>query len=183
MSEETEQPRWRETLHDGSRVLIRPIRPDDIARHDAFIRELSPYSKHLLFLGGIATLSENALRRMCDPDHAHDMAYVAIAAAGEQEQQIGVCRYASADPANGAEISVAVADAWQHKGLGTLLLEHLIDYARAHGIRRLFSMDTASNERMRNLARHLGFSERPDPADLHQVIYLLELDGVHSDGA
>src|SRR5262245_50953054 len=55
-----------------------------------------------------------------------------------EPRQVGVCRYAGADVAYGAEISVAVADDWQHRGLGRLLLRRLIDYARAWGTAALF---------------------------------------------
>jgi GNAT superfamily N-acetyltransferase len=159
-------------------VLIRPICAADAARNADFISALSPPSKHYLFLGGIAQLSDRALRNLCDPDYAHDMAYVALAVDdthAEPQREVGVCRYAGANPATGAEISVAVADEWQRKGLGKLLLERLIDYARAHGVKRLYSMDAISNEPMRTLARRVGFSERRDPDDPHQVIYSLDL--------
>ena len=164
---------WTEKLGDGRRVLIRTIRPDDVDRNAAFLDELSPPSKHFLFLGGISRLSDEQLRRLCDPDHAHDMAYVALDSA--TRRQVGVCRYAGADAAHGAEISVAVADDWQHQGLGKLLLRRLIDYARAHGITRLYSMDSMTNTRMRALARKIGFSEQPDPDDRSQVICYLDL--------
>jgi GNAT superfamily N-acetyltransferase len=170
-----EQQQWTEILADGSRVLIRPIARSDVARNAAFLEELSPPSKHFLFLGGISRLSDAALERLCDPDHVHDMAYIAVTGQGDAERQVGVCRYAGADAALGAEISVAVADDWQHKGLGTALLRRLIDYARSHGIRRLYSMDAANNDRMRRLAREVGFTERPDPDDVRQVIFSLEL--------
>jgi L-amino acid N-acyltransferase YncA len=85
-----------------------------------------------------------------------------------------VCRYAGTDTEAGAEISVAVADDWQHQGLGTLLLRRLVEHARAHGVRRLYSMDAAANERMRRLARDVGFREQPDPDDIRQVIYSLQ---------
>jgi GNAT superfamily N-acetyltransferase len=173
---------WIETLRDGRRVLIRPIRPSDVARNEQFIAKLSPPSKHYLFLGGITQLSSAALRRLCDPDYAHDAAYIALAlgARGEAREQVGVCRYAGADPINGAEISVAVADGWQHQGLGKILLRHLIDYARAHGVARLYSMDARDNQRMRRLARDVGFSEHADRDDIHQVIYSLDLQRAKS---
>jgi RimJ/RimL family protein N-acetyltransferase len=163
------------TLHDGRRVVLRPIRPDDVARNAAFLDALSPPSKHFLFLGGVAHLSDAALRKLCDPDHAHDMAYVALSADDAPERQVGVCRYAAADAQTGAEISIAVADDWQHVGLGQQLLRCLVDYARAHGVRRLYSIDAANNERMRRLAHLAGFTEEPDPDDIHQVIYSLRL--------
>ena len=166
-------------LRDGRRVVIRAIRRDDVARNAAFLERLSPPSKHFLFLGGISRLSDAALQRLCDLDHSHDMAYIALAADAAtpaDERQVGVCRYAGAD-ADGAEISVAVADDWQHQGLGQILLRRLIDYAGTHGIRRLYSMDAVNNERMRQLARHVGFGEHADPSDTHQVVYSLQLQG------
>jgi GNAT superfamily N-acetyltransferase len=122
------------------------------------------------------------------------MAYVATVPTPDGERQIGVCRYAGADSNEGAdegmdargratqgavpgavaEISVAVADDWQHQGLGKLLLGRLVEYARAHGVRRLYSMDALSNDAMRRLARKVGFTEQPDPDDIHQVIYSLQ---------
>jgi GNAT superfamily N-acetyltransferase len=171
---------WTETLKDGRRALIRPIRVDDVARNARFLDELSPPSKHFLFLGGISRLSDDALRRLCDPDYAHDMAFVALeadAARGAAPRQVGVCRYAGADSPQGAEISVVVADDWQHRGLGKRLLARLIDYARGHGVKRLYSMDAMTNSRMRKLAKDIGFSERPDPDDKSQVICYLDLAG------
>ena len=53
------------TLRNGRRVTIRPIRRDDVARTAAFIDALSTQSKHSLFLGGIARLSDDALQRLC----------------------------------------------------------------------------------------------------------------------
>jgi GNAT superfamily N-acetyltransferase len=158
-------------LRDGRRATIRPIRRDDLGRNAEFLERLSPPSKHFLFLGGIARLSDAALDRLCDPDYAHDMAYVATALQDGRERQIGVSRYAGADTDAGAEISVAVADDWQYQGLGKSLLSRLIDYARERGVRRLYSMDAVSNDGMRHLAREMGFTEHPDPDDVRQVIY------------
>ena len=161
-------------LRDGRRATIRPICRDDIARTEAFIGALSSQSKHSLFLGGVARLSDSEMQRLCNPRDSRDMAYVATVPVADGERQIGVCRYASADPAEGAEISVAVADNWQHQGLGRLLLRRLIEHARLHGVHRLYSMDAADNHAMRSLAHDVGFSEQPDPDDIHQVIYSLQ---------
>jgi hypothetical protein len=160
-------------LRDGRGVVIRPIHPDDIARNAAFLERLSPPSKHFLFLGGISRLSDAALQRLCDPDYSHDMAFIALAADGATpgaERQVGVCRYAGAD-ADGAEIPWVRTTATS--GAGQILLGRLIDCSRR--CQRLYSMDAVNNERMRRLARHLGFAEHPDPADIHQVIYSLQL--------
>jgi GNAT superfamily N-acetyltransferase len=161
------------TLRDGRRVTIRPIRRADAKRTSDFIDSLSTTSKHTLFLGGVAHLSDSELRRLCDPEDPRDMAFVATVDDGRGVREVGMCRYAGADADAGAEISVAVADDYQHQGLGRMLLQRLIGYAHAHGIARLYSMDLRSNGAMRQLARDVGFSEHPDPDDIHQVIYSL----------
>jgi RimJ/RimL family protein N-acetyltransferase len=161
------------TLRDGRRATIRPIRKDDVERTAAFIDALSPQSKHALFLGGITRLSDTELQRLCDAQDPRGMAYVATVPAAAGEREIGVCRYAGTDPAEGAEISVAVADDWQHQGLGKLMLRRLIEHARSRGVPRLYSMDAANNQAMRRLAHDVGFSGQRDPDDIHQVIYSL----------
>ena len=161
------------TLRDGRRAAIRPIRRDDVARTAAFIDALSPQSRHALFLGGITRLSDAELQRLCDAEDPRGMAYVATVPTADGERQIGVCRYAGADRTEGAEISVAVADDWQHQGLGKLMLRRLIEHARSRGVSRLYSMDAASNQAMRRLARDVGFNAQRDPDDVHQVIYSL----------
>jgi GNAT superfamily N-acetyltransferase len=169
---------WSDTLADGRRVLIRPIHPDDIASYAAFIDSLSPPSKHFVLLRGVLRLTGEALNNLCDPSHSHDMAYVALAGgddAGQAPRQVGACRYAVTHTELGAEISVAVADDWQHCGLGGLLLRRLIDFARARGVKRIHSRDSTDNDGMRRLARRLGFIERLDPDDPHQVICVLDL--------
>jgi len=175
MSSETSESRT-EILRDGSRVSIRPVRTDDTAALAEFFDGLSAHSKHLLFLGGIAHLRDVDLQRLCTPDRTKAMAYVAVAQTPNGDRIVGMCRYASSQtPCVEAEISVAVADDWQHKGLATALLKQLIEHARNAGVERLYSIDAAMNHRMRRLARHIGFSERPDPDDVHQVIYSMDL--------
>ncbi|HET7132743.1 MAG TPA: hypothetical protein VFJ95_10870 [Gammaproteobacteria bacterium] len=61
-----------ETLADGRRVTIRPIRRDDVHRNAAFLSALSPPSKHFLFLGAISEFSDEQLRRLCDLDYAQE---------------------------------------------------------------------------------------------------------------
>lgn len=167
---------WYDVLRDGRRVVVRSIRADDVPRVAEFIDGLSSESRHLLFLGGIVRLGDAELKRLCGPASTRDVAFVAVDAEDAPESLIGLVRYASASGTDEAEISVAVADRWRHKGLGTLLLKHLIEHARAHGVRRLYSQDSASNYRMHTLARHLGFECHADPEDAREVTYTLTLN-------
>ncbi|PXX55505.1 Sortase and related acyltransferases [Pseudomonas sp. LAMO17WK12:I10] len=165
---------WIETLKDGHHVLIRPLAEKDRAREYAFIRRLSPESRHLRFLAQISDPSGALLDQLMHTDGKQHMAYVALAHENGQLVEIGISRYAATGE-HECECAVTVADEWTHLGLGTLLMEHLIKAARKNGFRQMYSVDAASNVSMRDLARALGFERSHDPDDSHQVIHRLHL--------
>lgn len=159
----------------GEPVTIRPIRIDDLEMEQDFIRRLSPAAKRYRFLGGVSELSPRELTRMCDIDGKNSMAFVATVLQNGREVEIGVARYSPAAGCNTREMAVTVSDEWQHQGLGTTLVKHLIETAKLNGVTRLYSMDLADNSAMAALAKDLGMASTPDPSDPHQVIYSLTL--------
>lgn len=160
---------------DGQVVTIRPIRISDTKMKADFVRALSPQSRHFRFLGGLKELSPQQLKKFCDVDGRHTMAFVATVKDQGREIEIGVGRYAANSKEDTREMAVTVADDWQQKGLGLQLTNQLIEFARGHGIKQLYSVALADNIGMRELARRLGMSVKRDPDDRHQVIYTLAL--------
>lgn len=165
---------WHETLRDGTRVLIRPISKDDAALEHAFIERLSPASRWYRFLGQLK-VSDDMIRRLTDIDYRRDMAFVALRHEAGEKREIGVSRFCLSDDGASCECAVAVSDEWQGRGLGHLLMRHLIEVARQRGIRRMFSVDSAGNDQMRDLAASLGFERKVDDEYPSQVIYSLAL--------
>lgn len=168
-------PRWSETLRDRSHVLIRPITAQDHDAERVFIEGLSAQSRRFRFLGQIGRPSEQLIERLTSIDRDHEVAFVAVIAEGAHERIVGVSRYSSDAQGLRCECAVTVDDDWQHKGLGTLLMRHLITVARARGIRSMVSVDSAENVAMTDLALFLGFRTRTDPQDSSQVIHELTL--------
>jgi GNAT superfamily N-acetyltransferase len=166
---------WTDKLSDGTPVLIRPIADTDINIERRFIERLSPTSRRLRFLGTMSTPDAHLLRQFTHLDHATEVAFIALHADNGEQQEIGVSRYSARSDGLGCECAVAVSDEWQHRGLGTLLMQHLIDTARLRGIDAMYSMDAADNVAMRDLADHLGFQRTSDPNDATQVIHRLDL--------
>lgn len=164
-----------ETLRDGSQVLVRPICREDKELEREFIERLSPESRRYRFLGSIARPSDELLQRLTDIDPRREAALIAVVNENGGEREVGVARF-SMTAGDHAEVSVTVSDDWQRRGLATLLMQRLIDLARSRGVRTLYSMDASGNSRMRELAAHLGFHCRPDPADRTQVVYTLTLE-------
>lgn len=167
---------WRETLADGTPVLIRPVRKSDGETERAFIEGLSAKAMHNRFLGQIAHPTDDFIRRMTDIDMVNDVALAAVVGEGERQQFVGVSRYGADRDRKTCECAVVVADAWQDKGLGTMLMWHLIEIARKQGIALMQSGDLADNTEMRELAQDLGFQCDRDPEDPKLVVYTLRLD-------
>jgi GNAT superfamily N-acetyltransferase len=156
-------------------VTIRPMCRADADMEIEFVRGLSQEAKHFRFLGAIKELSPKELKQFCDVDGHRSMAFVATVLENGREMQIGVSRYASDADADAREFAVTVADDWQHQGLGTRLVQRLVQHAREHGVKKLYSVDLADNRTMHALAKDLGMTAKPDPDDAHQVIYTLSL--------
>lgn len=166
---------WTETLRDGKQVSIRVLRKEDAVLERDFIKRLSPESRWMRFLGGVGEPSDAMIRKFTDLDSQREMALVAVADIAGKPREVGVSRYSLTANGRSCECAVTVSDDWQGKGLGTLLMRHLIDVARQHGIESMFSIDAADNTRMQELASDLGFTRERDPDDPRQVIHRLVL--------
>jgi GNAT superfamily N-acetyltransferase len=159
----------------GESVTIRPIRITDAVMEAEFVRQLSPRSKHFRFMGGVKELSPADVKRFCDVDGKHSMAFIATVRLDGRETQVGVSRYSPNSKEDVREFAVTVADDWQHKGLGTLLMKQLMSSAKDYGVKQLYSIDLADNTAMRALATDLGMTSTRDPDDARQTIYSMTL--------
>lgn len=174
-SADEQQQHWHDELLDGTRVLIRPLHADDAALEREFIEHLSARSKRLRFLGLIGSPTDALVRQLTQLDFRREVAFAALIAREGEKHLIGVSRFSLGADRKSCECAVTVADEWQHRGLGTLLMRHLIAVARARGIHEMVSLDAVDNAPMRELAAYLGFTRRSDPLDASQVIHSLKL--------
>lgn len=167
---------WKETLADGTPVVIRPLRESDHQSERAFIEGLSAKAMHNRFLGQIPHPTDDFIRRLINVDMINDVALAAVTGEGEQQRFLGVSRYAADPGRRTCECAIVVADAWQHRGLGTMLMRRLIEIATRRGLTLMQSTDLAENTEMRQLARELGFECERDPDDAQQVVYSMRLN-------
>ena len=166
---------WIDHLRDHTPVLIRPLRPEDRQREEDFVRALSPDARRFRFMCTFKEASPELVDQLMDVDNDKRMAYVALAHENGQLREVGISRYsASVDEAR-CECAVTVAEHWRHRGLAVVLMQHLIEMARKHGFRQMYSLDAADNQAMQELAAYLGFRRSLDPNDPTQVIHTLTL--------
>jgi acetyltransferase len=144
-------------LRDGSRVRVRPIRPEDAELELAFFARLSERSRYHRFMQHLPELPPRMLARFTQLDYDRELALVALHP--RRTEFIAVGRYAPNADGRTAEFALTVADDWQGKGLGSALLERLCGAARAAGYQALYGYILADNADMLQLAERLGFRE------------------------
>ena len=145
-------------LKDGSKIMIRPIRPDDAPRLQAFHTRLSEESILFRFLGHPKVLSDEQARELANVDHQNTMALVATVAEKDDERLIGVARYSliPVGKPGRAEAAIIVEDAYQNRGVGAILSNRLIVFASHHGIRTFVSFIFSENIQVLRLLRRCG---------------------------
>ena len=142
-------------LRDGSTVHVRPVRPEDEARYLAFLRALSEESRAMrYFVPTSETFLAEEARRETHVDH--DQRVGLVATTGAEERIVGHAIFARRD-GDRAEVAVAVADEYQGKGIGTILVGYLAEEAAARGVRVFEAEVMPANHRMVQLFRESGF--------------------------
>jgi acetyltransferase len=152
---ELEEGAW---LKDQSHVLLRPIRPEDEPAHKQFVLKVSDEDRYKRFFADVGELGHEELARMTQIDYDREMAFVAVGQDGAFSQQIlGVVRAISNPDLSDAEFAILVRSDLKGLGLGKLMMEKIVRYARERGIGQLSGMTMPSNRGMINLAKRLGF--------------------------
>ena len=139
-----------------SRFPVRAINPDDRDALAGFFAGLSPESRHARFHGAAAVVAPSVAAYFCGPDHDHREGLVAESVdAGGRSEIIGhVCIEPVAPGV--AEMAIAVADSWQHRGVGRALLAAAIEWARANGFETLSASMLCGNAAILGLVRSIG---------------------------
>jgi acetyltransferase len=159
--------------NDGERLLMRPIRPEDAEQHGAFFHRLSPQDIRYRFFTAVRELSPEQMARLTQIDYDREMAFIAVREAGGET--VGVARLVFEGDREG-EFAVIVQADVKGKGVGTHLLQRLIDWARARGLAAIVGQVLADNAPMLAFVRHLGFSLKrmPDEPDVVEARLALE---------
>ncbi len=158
-------------LRDGRWYAIRPIRAEDGERLQRFVRGLSEQSRYFRFISTLTELTPRMLARYTQIDYDRELALVATIGAGDAQAEgsdetlIGVVRYLLNPDRETCEFAIAIADRFHGQGLGTTLMQAIIDAARAKGLRRIEGFVLAINAPMIALMRALGFRIETDADD------------------
>jgi len=157
------------TLKDGTRLHVRPIRPEDAELERAFVGGLSEQSRYFRFMHHLPQLTPQMLARFTQVDYDREMALVAIAGDGDTAHFVGVARYVTNPDQESAEFAIVIGDAWQGRGIGSLLMRELLACAKSRGLHRIEGVVLRQNQGMLRLMEALGFVIENDPDDSEQI--------------
>ncbi|SOD28164.1 acetyltransferase [Variovorax sp. YR752] len=171
-------------LPGGGTYIVRPVHPNDAQMLQALVQGLSPESRWFRFVSRFHELPPSMLSRFTLIDYDREMALVAVVMERsvspdgtvlESEHIVGVSRYITNPDQTSCEFSLVVADEFSGKGIGSRLMESIIDVARDKGLAEIDGLVLANNPDMLKLVRRLGFTVKPFPEDpdFKLVTYML----------
>ncbi len=152
-------------LADGTTVEIRPAGPGDFDAVKAMHGAMSPDNTYMRFFNISQLAAETEARRICKDPVPGQVALLALAG----DEVVGVASYVALG-AGRAEVAFAVADHMHHKGIATLLLEHLVSHARSRQITTFTAETLTENKAMLNVFADAGL-----PVERHYADGVFEL--------
>jgi acetyltransferase len=163
-------------LAGGWKVGVRPMRPEDEPAITAFLGRVSREDLRLRFFHAMKEFSHSFIARLTQLDYARAMAFVATdTTTGEI---IGVVRLHSDSLYESAEYAILLRSDLKGKGLGWALMQLLIEYAKAEGLKTISGVVLRENASMLQMCRELGFALHIDPSDAGVSLVTLDLAAV-----
>lgn len=151
------------TLDSGERIELRSVRVSDEDALQDLLYRLSDESAFFRFFGHAVTHPHREVLRLVELDPTSSVAFVARLV--DTDELLGIAR-ADAEPRQGtAELGITVADSWQSHGVGSALLECVIEACRDSGFRELRAEVLPGNARMQRLLRSHDFTCSGEPGD------------------
>jgi RimJ/RimL family protein N-acetyltransferase len=163
----------RELLRDGSQAEIRALRPEDEADMLAAVERTSARSLQRRFFVMKRHFSEKERTFFMDIDFKNHVAIVAVAEEAGRRVIVGGGRYIVFESGR-AEMAFVVVDTWQGRGVGSILMRHLVKIASDAGLQELTAEVLPENAAMLRVFGKFGFgtASRPDPQTVHLALKL-----------
>ena len=142
-------------MRGGERVLIRRLQPEDMALYPDLLREVSAEDLRLRFFADVAELSAEERDKLSHLDYRHEMAFIALDE--DIGRMLGLVRLKDELDEQTAEFAILVRSRLKGHGVGWLLMQRVIDYAKEKGLRRVYGDVLAENAAMLQMCAELGF--------------------------
>jgi acetyltransferase len=171
----------RTELRDGTKILVRPVRPEDEPLYGPFFAAVTQEDLRLRFFAPVKEFGHTFIARFTQIDYARAMAFIALEESSGK--MLGVVRlHADANYERG-EYAILVRSDLKGRGLGYMLMQMIIEYARAEGLKTIEGQVLGENTAMLAMCRELGFDVAADPADPDACIVKLAISNQRADAS
>jgi RimJ/RimL family protein N-acetyltransferase len=164
------------TLRDGTKVFLRPLVPEDAGLYPDFLREVTADDLRLRFFAPMQQANPALIDKLIHYDPARAMAFIAIEEA--TAKMLGVVRLHDDEGGDNAEFAILVRSRLKGRGLGWLMMKHMIAYARAKGLKHVHGQVLEENSSMLAMCKELGFDIKDDPEERGVQLVNLPLEGL-----
>ncbi|MFX0167723.1 MAG: acetate--CoA ligase alpha subunit [Candidatus Hodarchaeota archaeon] len=147
---------WR--MRDGRNVLFRPIKPEDEPLWLEMFQNFSEESIRYRFFEIIKDTPHEVRIRYTNIDYDRELGLVAVLQEGNQQRILGVVRLIEDPDRKRGEIAFIVADPWQGLGLGSKMLDYMIEISTERGLEELYGVMLPDNYRAQRIMEKMGFA-------------------------
>ena len=161
------------TAADGRALTIRPIRPEDeglLAKFHTTLSDQTVYSRFSQVLPLSQRTVHERLSRICFIDYDRQMVLVAVDDQPAEPRMAAIARLNKLHGGNEAEFAVLVSDPYQRVGLGSRLMERLVEVGRAERLQRIVGHISLENRAMISLCQRLGFTIGGNATDAMRAV-------------
>ncbi len=156
-----------EAVSGAGEFFVRPVRPEDYKIFTEFFGKLASEDVRLRFFSPLRTLPTSLLSRLTHIDYDRDMAFVMF---NDKNELVGIANF-SADPnKEKSEYAVLIRSDLKGHGLGTALMNRIVDYAKSYGVKEIHGDVLVENSMMLALCKDLGFKVVPVPGSPELVV-------------
>ncbi len=145
-------------LKNGQEVLLRPIKPEDEPMWLEMFQSLSEESIRYRFFQMLKDTPHEVRVRYCNVDYDREIALVAEMVENGKRKILGVTRLSIESDEKSGEMAFLVSDYWQGLGLGTKMVDYVLDIAKEKGIDKVNAIILQDNYRALSLSKKMGFS-------------------------
>jgi len=155
----------RVTDKTGTALLLRPVRPSDETRLHELYYAMSDESLYKRFFQLRKAMPHESLQKLCNVDYEREMSIVACTGGPESETIAGAASYTLSPTGTTADVAFVVDDRMQGRGIGRLLLTHILEIARRKGVEALTADVLATNAAMKHLFESVGGTQKGRTTD------------------
>lgn len=148
---------WK--LKDGRPVFLRPIKPEDEPLESELWKTFSEETQRFRFFSPMRTWSHVTLVKYTNIDYDREIAIIAELTEQGEKKMIGVVRMIMEPPDfKTAEVAIVVGDPWQGLGLGSRMMDFIIEIAKDRKLETVYGLVLRDNNRAIELFKEKGFA-------------------------